>query len=77
MISKCKCNFKEMVLGDGCRYCQPQEYIDNLIHWHKEDIYELKEIMYRAIKAGDWKVDGACDPAEYLDGFEPNDEGLL
>jgi hypothetical protein len=39
-----------------------------------EEIYELKEIMYRAINAGDWKVDGACDPDMYLAGFEPRDE---
>ena len=39
-----------------------------------EEIYELKEIMYRAINAGDWKVDGACDPDMYLAGFKPRDE---
>jgi hypothetical protein len=39
-----------------------------------EEIYELKEIMYRAINAGDWKVDGACDPDMYLRDFEPRNE---
>ena len=26
----CKCNVSQKVLGDGCRYCQPQTYIDYL-----------------------------------------------
>jgi hypothetical protein len=39
-----------------------------------EEIYELKEMMYRAINAGDWKVDGACDPDMYLRDFEPRNE---
>ena len=28
---QCKCSMSISVLGDGCRYCQPQEYIDQLI----------------------------------------------
>jgi len=39
-----------------------------------EEIYELKEMMYRAINAGEWKVDGACDPDMYLRDFEPRNE---
>lgn len=27
---RCSCTFSQRVLGDGCRYCQPQEYIDRL-----------------------------------------------
>jgi len=27
---KCQCDFRIRMLGDGCRYCQPQEYIDRL-----------------------------------------------
>lgn len=29
-MSQCKCSMSISVLGDGCRYCQPQEYIDRL-----------------------------------------------
>lgn len=29
-MSKCKCSMSISVLGDGCRYCQPQEQIDRL-----------------------------------------------
>jgi len=28
---KCKCTMSISVLGDGCRYCQPQECIDRMI----------------------------------------------
>lgn len=73
-MSKCQCTFSIKMLGDGCRYCQPQEYIDRLVDWYEQDIYELKEIMYVAIKAGDWKVDGACDPSELLEDFKPSDD---
>lgn len=27
---KCQCDFRIRILGDGCRYCQPQEYIKRL-----------------------------------------------
>jgi len=27
---KCKCTFAIRMLGEGCRYCQPQEYIDRM-----------------------------------------------
>ncbi len=31
-----------------------------------EHIANLVNIMQQAIKSGDWKVDGACDPDTYL-----------
>lgn len=36
VVPKCKCSMSISVLGDGCRYCQPQEYIDR-IHDQMED----------------------------------------
>lgn len=75
-MSECKCTFAIKMLGDGCRYCQPQEYIDRMIDNYEQDIEELKEIMYYAIKAGDWKVDGACDPSELLDDFVPKGQDI-
>ncbi|WP_286898825.1 hypothetical protein [Achromobacter sp. UBA2119] len=30
MAEKCKCTFAILMAGDGCRYCQPQTYIDHL-----------------------------------------------
>ena len=29
-MSECKCSLIIRVLGDGCKYCQPQTYIDFL-----------------------------------------------
>jgi len=29
-LKKCECDFRTRLVGDGCRYCQPQEYIDTL-----------------------------------------------
>lgn len=29
-MSKCECTMSISVLGDGCRYCQPQDQIDRL-----------------------------------------------
>lgn len=37
MIDKCKCSLAISLVGDGCRYCQPQEYIDNLSTWLEEE----------------------------------------
>lgn len=34
--NRCKCDFRTKMVGDGCRYCQPQEYIDRL-HRQIED----------------------------------------
>ena len=30
-MTECKCDLRTKLVGDGCRYCNPQEYIDNLI----------------------------------------------
>jgi hypothetical protein len=30
-MSKCKCDLRTKLVGDGCRYCNAQEYIDKLI----------------------------------------------
>ena len=28
--NKCKCDLRTKLVGDGCRYCNPQHYIDHL-----------------------------------------------
>jgi hypothetical protein len=30
-MSKCQCDLRTKLVGDGCRYCNAQEYIDKLI----------------------------------------------
>jgi hypothetical protein len=46
--SKCKCDFRTKLVGDGCRYCQPQDFIDRLLDDLKDcderiDELEMKE----------------------------------
>jgi len=41
--SKCKCPMAISMLGDGCRYCQPQEYIDRLEEWLGEERTRVAE----------------------------------
>jgi len=36
---RCKCTMAQSLTGDGCRYCQPQEYIDRL----ESELDELRE----------------------------------
>jgi archaellum component FlaC len=35
--SRCKCSMSISMVGDGCRYCQPQEHIDFMM-WTVGDI---------------------------------------
>lgn len=52
MDDRCKCTMAISMVGDGCRYCQPQEYIDRLL----EQIEDLEiEIEAEA------KFNGLCD----------------
>jgi hypothetical protein len=37
-VPKCKCSMSISVLGDGCRHCQPQEYIDRLHDQMEDDL---------------------------------------
>lgn len=36
------------------------------VRQQQAEIEALKDIMVVAIKAGDWIVDGACDPDQYI-----------
>lgn len=42
-VDGCKCSMSISVLGDGCRYCQPQEYIDRLSEMLDEERAELSD----------------------------------
>lgn len=39
-LDKCQCTFAIRMTGEGCRYCQPQNYID---HLHDAIVEEHKE----------------------------------
>lgn len=36
-MSECQCSLSVSLTGDGCRYCQPQEYIDKLTEYIDEE----------------------------------------
>jgi len=42
MADQCSCPLTIRVLGDGCRYCQPQTYIDTL-EMQAEDYQEYTD----------------------------------
>lgn len=46
-MSDCKCSFAIKMLGDGCRYCQPQEYIDRMEFSYESQIEELVDELAR------------------------------
>ena len=55
-MSKCECTMRISILGEGCRYCQPQGLIDTHIHIidemedeiedFKEEIRQLKQVAF-------------------------------
>jgi hypothetical protein len=47
--SKCECSMAIAVLGDGCRYCQPQEYINQLEEWLDEERARVVELEASAV----------------------------
>ena len=66
---KCQCDFRIRMLGDGCRYCQPQEYIDRLhdtmdsmIH---TDCFELTDEEIEECYWGDGYPDNPRHPKEF------------
>ena len=44
---RCKCSLAISLTGDGCRYCQPQEYIDRLEEWVDEERQQLEQAEAR------------------------------
>lgn len=36
-----------------------------------EELENMRGCIYHAIKAGDWVVDGACDPTIFLTDYKP------
>ena len=47
---KCKCTFAIRMLGEGCRYCQPQEYIDRMHEQMADDIDQAKSAPAGTVK---------------------------
>lgn len=60
---RCKCSFAIRMTGEGCRYCQPQNYIDHLIDQYEETGNELD--------AAEFKIDRLKRQVEVLrEGLE-------
>ena len=52
---RCKCIMAKSLTGDGCRYCQPQEYIDRLeeaIDMLEEELEEAANEIARLCSLG-------------------------
>jgi tryptophanyl-tRNA synthetase len=50
--SKCECSMAITPLGDGCRHCKPQEWIDLLNEWldeHRARVSELESALQDAV----------------------------
>jgi hypothetical protein len=52
---RCTCSMSISMLGDGCRYCQPQEYIDRLGEWLDEQGAILEKLEDSAVVPEGWK----------------------
>lgn len=48
---RCICTMAQSLTGDGCRYCQPQEYIDRLHEQIYENESEVKEWLDKFISS--------------------------
>ena len=66
-MSKCKCTMAISLTGDGCRYCQPQEYIDR-IHEQIDDNSKDSELLEaRVAMLEDFVADAQVDALRALD----------
>ena len=50
--------------------------VDLAVHYHDE-YWDLLEICYKAIRSGDWKVDGACDPDRHIRKFKQMEDEVF
>ena len=76
-MSKCECSMRISITGDGCRYCQPQEYIDRMGEWLDEERSEVERlnalVAMQAEALRRTREDlRACQAVIHLDGgFDP------
>lgn len=58
---RCKCSMAISVTGDGCRYCQPQEYIDRLGEVLADETDERAALARAAAEFEEWFTAVALD----------------
>ena len=65
---RCKCSLSISVNGDGCRYCQPQEYIDRMGEWLDEARKEAEHALaWVAETKEEWFARGAAGTLAMID----------
>lgn len=62
-LEKCVCTFAQRVVGDGCRHCNPQEYIDRL-HKCLDEYREEAAAPAQAQAQGARHVIALCESVE-------------
>jgi hypothetical protein len=69
--SKCKCTLAQSLVGDGCRYCQPQYYIDRL----RDEIKDMQDDYDKLFneKATVWNLTADAPSWQGLSDDEIND----
>ena len=60
--TRCTCSMAISLVGDGCRYCQPQECIDRMGEWLNEE------------RADNERLKGIIDEAEHCQWCATNDD---
>ena len=69
-IESCKCSFAQRMVGDGCRYCNPQYYIDILGEQQKEtqkDLNTLEAELEKRDGFCEWKLNDYFHEDDYYD----------
>jgi hypothetical protein len=66
--SKCKCTLAQSLVGDGCRYCQPQDYIDRL----RDEIKDMQDDYDKLFneKATVWNLTADAPSWQGLSDYE-------
>ena len=70
--SKCKCTLAQSLVGDGCRYCQPQDYIDRL----RDEIKDMQDDYDKLFneKATVWNLTADAPSWQGLSDIEIQEE---
>lgn len=63
-MSTCRCSMAISMLGDGCRYCQPQTYIDHLLE--TLDTGAERNAMQRERDAYKLLLDRECNDSDSI-----------